>query len=110
MILIRNHLNEVVVTPTHNLCLSKNKLHITFFLSENCHFYSRLNRSILHRHVNIMGLPKTCTVMILSFWTDWSGQIMQTQEQSDQGVHYLQYCLHLLDALLYGKIFFFLVL
>ena len=36
--------------------------------------------------------------MILSFWTDWSGQIVQTQirlllqEQSDQGLHYLQYC------------------
>ena len=49
------------------------------------------------------------TVMILSFWTDWSEQIVQTQirllleEQSDQGLHYLQYCLHLLDALLYGK-------
>ena len=49
------------------------------------------------------------TVMILRFWTDWSGQIVQTQirllleEQSDQGLHYLQYCLHLLDALLYGK-------
>ena len=37
--------------------------------------------------------------------TDWSGQIVQTQirllleEQSDQGLYYLQYC----DALLYGK-------
>ena len=52
----------------------------------------------------------TCTtVKFLSFRTDWSGQIVQTQirllleEQSDQGLHYLQYCLHLLDALLYGK-------
>ena len=49
------------------------------------------------------------TVMILSFRTDWSGQIVQTQirllleEQSDQGLHYLQYCVHLLNALLYGK-------
>ena len=46
------------------------------------------------------------TLMILSFRTDWSGQIVQTQirlfleEQADQGLHYLQYCLHLLDALL----------
>ena len=38
--------------------------------------------------------------MILSFRTDWSGQILQTQirllleEQPDQGLHYLQYCLH----------------
>ena len=49
------------------------------------------------------------TVMFLSFRTDWSGQIVQTQirllleEQSDQGLHCLQYCLHLFDALLYGK-------
>ena len=47
--------------------------------------------------------------MILSFRTDLSGQIVQTQirvhleEQSDQGLHYLQYCLHLLDALLDEK-------
>ena len=52
--------------------------------------------------------------MILSFWTDWSRQIVKTQirllleEQSDQGLHYLQYCLHLLDALLDGKTSFFL--
>ena len=49
------------------------------------------------------------TVMMLSFWTDWSGKIVQTQirllleEQSDQGLYYLQDCLHLLDALRYGK-------
>ena len=49
--------------------------------------------------------------MILRFLTDRFGQILQTQirllleveEQSDQGLHYLQYCLHLLDALLDGK-------
>ena len=56
---------------------------------------------------------KFCTVMIISFWTDWSGQIVQThirlflEEQSDQGLHYLQYCLHLLNALLGGKTSFF---
>ena len=49
------------------------------------------------------------TVMILSFGTDWIGQIVQTQirllleEQSDQGLHYFQYHLHPLDALLDGK-------
>ena len=38
-------------------------------------------------------------VMILSFWTDMSGQTVQTQirllleEQSDQGLHCLQFCL-----------------
>ena len=45
-------------------------------------------------------------VMFLSFRTDWSGQTVQTQirllleEQSDQGLHSLQFWLHLLDALL----------
>ena len=39
--------------------------------------------------------------MILSFGTDRSGQTVQTQirlleEQSDQGLHYLQFPLHLL--------------
>ena len=46
------------------------------------------------------------TVMLLSFWTDRSGQTVQTQirllleEQSDQGLHCLQFPLHLSDALL----------
>ena len=54
--------------------------------------------------------------MILSFRTDWSGQIVQTQirlpleEQSEQGLLCLQYCLHHLDALLYGKTSLFEVL
>ena len=47
--------------------------------------------------------------MILSFRTVRPGQTVQTQvrqlleEQSDQGLHCLQYPLHLLDALVYGK-------
>ena len=55
------------------------------------------------------------TLMILSFRTDWSEQIVQTQirllleEQSDQGLHYLQYYFHLLDALLDDKTSFFKV-
>ena len=42
------------------------------------------------------------TVMILSFWTDRSGQTVQTQirllleEQSDQGLHCLLFHLHIL--------------
>ena len=46
------------------------------------------------------------TVMILSFRTDRPGQTVQTQirllleEQSEQGVHCLQFPLHLLAALL----------
>ena len=49
------------------------------------------------------------TVMILSFQTDMSGQTVQTQirllleEQSDQGLHCLPFCLHHLDSLLYGR-------
>ena len=48
-------------------------------------------------------------VMILSFRTDRPGQTVQTQirllleEQSDQGLHCLPFCLHLLDSLLYGR-------
>ena len=47
-------------------------------------------------------------VIFLSFRTDRSGQTVQTQirllleEQSDQGLHCLQFPLHLLDALLEG--------
>ena len=48
--------------------------------------------------------------MILSFWTDMPGQTVQTQirlllleEQSDQGLHCLPFCLHRLDSLLYGR-------
>ena len=46
------------------------------------------------------------TVIFLSFWTGRSGQTVQTQirllleEQSDQGLHCLQFPLHLLDELL----------
>ena len=47
--------------------------------------------------------------MILSFRTDSPGQIVQTQirplleEQSYQGLHCLQFYLHLFDALFYGE-------
>ena len=53
------------------------------------------------------------TVMILSFRTDRSGQTVQTQirllleEQSDQGLHCLQFRLHLLGALFFGKAILF---
>ena len=44
------------------------------------------------------------TIMFLSFRTDRSGQTVQTQIrlllESDQGLHCLQFPLHLLDALL----------
>ena len=52
------------------------------------------------------AIPETATVMFLSFRTDRSGQRVQTEirllleEQSDQGLHCLQFPLHLLDALL----------
>ena len=42
---------------------------------------------------------KVCTVIILSFRTDRSGQTVQTDEQSDQAVHCLRFPVHLLDAL-----------
>ena len=57
----------------------------------------------------MIGRLRKLTVIILNFRTDRSGQTVQTQirllqeEQSDQDLHYLQYCLHLLDTLLFGK-------
>ena len=56
-----------------------------------------------------------CTVMILSLWTALvrSGHRVQTQirllqeEQCDQDLHCLQFCLLLLDSLLYGKAILF---
>ena len=43
--------------------------------------------------------------MILSFLTDRVGENSADSDQTapDQGLHYLQICLHSLDALLYGK-------
>ena len=52
-------------------------------------------------------------VMIVSFRTDLSGQTVQTQirllleEQSDQGLHCLQFQLHLSGALHFGKVILF---
>ena len=48
------------------------------------------------------------TVMSLNFLTDWSGQIVQTQnkllleEQSDQCLHCLLFHLHVFDKILSG--------
>ena len=52
-------------------------------------------------------------LMIPSFRTDRSGQTVQTQirllleEKSDQGLHRLQFWLHLLGALLFGNAILF---
>ena len=57
----------------------------------------------------IIIISTSRTVMILSFRTDMSGQTVQTQirllleEQSDRGRHCLQFHLHRLDSLLYGR-------
>ena len=51
-----------------------------------------------------LGVPQLI-VMILNFWTDRSRQLVQTQirllleEQSDQGLHYLLFNLHILDEI-----------
>ena len=50
------------------------------------------------------AFPKYHTVFILVFRTDRPGQ---TEEQSDQSLHCLQFLLHLLDVLLYGKAILF---
>ena len=60
-----------------------------------------------------MAFLMVYTIMILSFRTDRSEQTVQTQirllleEQSDQGLHCLQFRLHLLGALLFGKTILF---
>ena len=57
-------------------------------------------------HVLFNNFVVRITVFILSFRTDRPGQTVQTQirllleEQSDQGLHCLQFPLYLLDALL----------
>ena len=63
----------------------------------------------------VFAQPCICpnTVMILSFRTCMPGQTVQTQirllleEQSDQGLHCLQFPLHFLDALLEGNAILF---
>ena len=53
------------------------------------------------------------TVMSLNFWTDRSGQTVQTQmrllpeEQSDQGLHCLLFHLHVFDKIPSGMASFF---
>ena len=79
------------------------------------HIYSpknagRMANSVDHDQRSSMIWFFTCpaypilTVMFLSFQTDRSGQTVQTQIrlllESDQGLHCLQFRLHLLDALL----------
>ena len=67
----------------------------------------------MHSFVSDISLVDLSTVMILSFRTDRFGQTVQTQirllleEQSDQGLHCLQFRLHLLGALLFGKAILF---
>ena len=60
--------------------------------------------------ITVVDTLKTLsTVMIISFRTDRPGQTVQTQirllleEQSDQGLHCLPFCLHRLDSLVYCK-------
>ena len=59
--------------------------------------------------------PGEDTVMILNFWTDISGQTLQTQirrlleEESDQGLHFLPFRLHHLDAILCCKSILFIL-
>ena len=72
-------------------------------------FYFKGKNNIVMEGIMMLRASKQVlsTVMILSFRTDRSGQTVQTQirllleEQSDQGLHCLPFCLHRLDALLY---------
>ena len=95
-------------------------LHLTFMV-----IIIGIKSKIFHKSVktiNATAIPRTFTgfhhykmntVMILSFRKGRSGQTVQTQitllleEQSDQGLHRLQYHLNRLDALLYNKAILF---
>ena len=75
---------------------------------------SELKGVFFHEKICEPGHEKECfflmqtTVMILSFQTKWSGQIVQTQirllleEQSDLGLHCLLFHLHLFDEIPLG--------
>ena len=66
-------------------------------------------RKVKFRELKIRYRDLVSTVVILSFR---AGQTVQTQikllleEQSDQGLHCLQFHLHILEVLLYGKAWF----
>ena len=64
------------------------------------HFYTNTLK-LLFKRVQLKCPVCWHTIMILSFWTDRPRQTVQTQPQSDQGLHsLLQLPLHLLDTLL----------
>ena len=68
-----------------------------------------IHKNCLYCECHINDYEMQNTVMVLSFWTDMPGQTVQTQirllleEQSDQCLHWLQFRLHCLDSLLYGR-------
>ena len=51
---------------------------------------------VMQHVISIRTYMVNNSLITLNFQTDRSGQ-------SDRGLHCLQFCLHLLDALLYGK-------
>ena len=105
------------------ICQRQNKY---AFHTKKLHTFAKWNEWLIQSPKSQGSIPKTTIIQIPlvsskicsayrkdpKFRTGWSGQIVQTQirlllEQSDQSLHYLQYCLHLLDALFFGKPSFF---
>ena len=83
-----DHVNDVISETVKNLA------------AKTCPCYIKICDIVRGVIMNLI-----CNLMILSFWTDRSGQTVQTQirllleEQSDQGFHCLLFHLHLLDKI-----------
>ena len=104
---ISNNLIHVFMSP--DIILSGKPLtkcqstHVTCALQYSYHLsHIILGNKSVHHHSEAHN-HHTCTVMILSFRTDRSGQTVQAQirlllkEQSDQGLHWLLFHRHLFD-------------
>ena len=94
--------NESKVRLSHGLEV----FNICYSIAEAINIERRLQEMLNTENPWLIIIIRCITVMILSFWTDRPGQTVQTQireEQSDQILHCLQFHLHLLEALLYGK-------
>ena len=89
---------------------------IWVFAGRTSHFVGFVMQRLIYfmfHFVDCQCLQCIPTSVTLSFQTDRSRQTVQTQirllleEQSDQGLHCLQFPLHLLDALLWGNAILF---
>ena len=91
-------------TVCHSVCILW--IHYSMVVPHSSNFRVFTTNVLGVRIFRKFTVVKKPTIIFLSFQTDRSGQTVQTQirllleEQSDQGLHCLQFPLHLLDALL----------